>query len=99
GIIVRVAHTLNGYSCDTCLLEVSAGVKISSIYAHRLDLANALDVSNVRVSSNLTVHEGKSYLAVEYAKKRDKMLKFDPSALVGRNIPIGVDNFGDVVVW
>lgn len=99
GIIVRVAHTLNGYSCDTCLLEVSAGVKISSIYAHRLDIANALDVSNVRVSSNLIVHDGKSFLAVEFSKKRDKTLYYDETALQGYKIPIGVDNFGSVVYW
>lgn len=99
GIIVRVAHTLNGYSCDTCLLEVSAGVKIASIYSHRLDIANALDVSTVRVSSNLIVYDGRSYLAVEFSKKRDKTLYFDPAALQEQRIPIGVDNFGSVVVW
>lgn len=99
GIIVKVAQRLSGYSCDTCLLEVSAGVKIASIYSHRLDIANALDVSNVRVSSTLMMYENKSYLAVEFSKKREGSLYFDPAALQGLKIPIGKDNFGNVVVW
>lgn len=99
GIIVKVAQRISGYSCDTCLLEVSAGIKISSINSHRLDIANALDVPNVRVSSTLMMYESKSYLAVEFSKKREGSLYFDPAALQGLRIPIGKDNFGNVVVW
>jgi S-DNA-T family DNA segregation ATPase FtsK/SpoIIIE len=99
GTIVRVAHTFTGYSSDTNLLEVSAGVKVASIQSHRLDIANALDVSNVRISKELMVYEGKSYLAIDYAKKRDKTLHYDISKLDGLKIPIGVDNFGKTIVW
>lgn len=99
GIIVRVAHTFNGISSNTYLLEISAGVKISSIYSKRLDIANALDVSNVRISNELSVYDGKSYLAIDFSKKRTGRLDFDPSLLQGMRIPIGKDNFGQVVVW
>jgi len=99
GTIVRVAHELKGYSSNTYLLEISAGVKVSSIQSHRLDIANALDVSNVRLSSDLVVYEDKSYLAIDLSKKREGDLLFDESALVGRKIPIGKDNFGNTIVW
>lgn len=99
GTVVQVAHKFDGYSSNTYLLEISAGVKISSVYSHRLDIANALDVANVRISNEMVVHEGKSYLAVEFAKKRDRDLLFDPALLKGKRIPIGKDNFDNLVVW
>lgn len=99
GIIVRVAHKFDGYSSNTYLLEVSAGVKITSIHSHRLDIANALNVSSVRLSKDLVVHEGSSYVAVEFGKKRDRDLLFDPKELVDYKIPLGKDNFGNVIVW
>lgn len=99
GTVVKVAHKFDGYSSNTYLLEVSAGVKIGSIHSHRLDIANALDVSSVRIPENLTVHESKSYLAIETAKKRDKSLFFDEKLLSGFRIPMGVNNYGGLVVW
>lgn len=99
GTIVKVAHKFTGYSSDTYLLEASAGVKISSIYSHRLDLANALDVPNVRLSQELIVHEGRSYLSVEVSKKRERDLIWDRNELTGMRIPIGKDNFENTVVW
>jgi DNA segregation ATPase FtsK/SpoIIIE, S-DNA-T family len=99
GTIVRVAHKLDGYSSNTYLLEVSAGVKISSIHSHRLDLANALDVSNVRISKDLIVHEGRAYLAIDFSKKREHDLLFNASELLGLRIPIGKDNFNNTIVW
>jgi hypothetical protein len=99
GIIVKVAHKLRGYSSDTFLLEVSAGVKIASIQSRRLDIANALDVPNVRFSEALTLYEGKSYVSIDFAKKREVDLIFDPAALVDKKIPIGKDNFGNTIVW
>ncbi|MDB5200539.1 MAG: FtsK/SpoIIIE family protein [Chitinophagaceae bacterium] len=99
GTIVKVAHKFNGYSSNTYLLEVSAGVKVASIQSHRLDIANALDVANVRISNDLVVHEGKSYLAVDFAKKREGDLFFDPALLSGMKIPIGKDNYGNIIVW
>ncbi|MDQ8748344.1 DNA translocase FtsK [Elizabethkingia miricola] len=99
GIIVNVSHEFNGYSSNSFLLEVSAGTKISSIQGHKLDIANALNVSNVRISRDLRVYNGKSYLEVETAKKRDKDLFWDASELEGQKIPIGKDNLGQTVFW
>lgn len=99
GIIVKVAHVFDGYSSNTYLLEVSAGVKIASIHNHRMDISNALDVSSIRLGKDLFVYQGKSYLSIESSKKRDKDLIFDPSKLVGFKIPIGIDNFNQTVVW
>jgi len=99
GTIVKVAHKFEGYSSNTYLIEVSAGVKVSSIYSKRLDIANALDVANVRISSQMVVYEGKSYLAIDFSKKRDKDLFFNPDELDGMRIPLGKDNFGQTIYW
>lgn len=99
GIITKVAYNFSGYSSNTYLLEVSAGVKISSVQGYRLDIASALNVSNVRIPSELTVHEGKSYLSIESSKKRDKDLIFDSSLVTGMKIPLGKDNYEKVVYW
>jgi DNA segregation ATPase FtsK/SpoIIIE, S-DNA-T family len=99
GIQVQVAHKFYGYSSNTFLLDIGAGVKVSGIYSHRLDIANALDVANVRISPELKVYEGKSYMALDYAKKREGSLYFNPADLVGMQIPLGKDNFGNTIVW
>jgi len=96
---VEVAYTFEGYSSNTYLLRVQAGVKISSIHNKRLDLANALDVENVRISKDLVVHEGKSYLAVDVSKRRETDLLYDAAHLSGLRIPLGKDNFQNLVVW
>ena len=98
-VIARCAHTFEGYSSNTYLLEISAGVKVSSIYSYRLDLANALNVPTVRFSKEMVVYEGKSYLSVEIAKKREKDLLYNVSDLKDQRIPIGKDNFGNTIVW
>ena len=99
GHSVAVAHILEGYSSNTYLLEVGPGVKIGSIQKFSLDIANQLNVNNVRISNNLTVYEGKSYLAIETSKKRDKDLIWDESELSGMKIPIGKDNLGNTLYW
>jgi phosphohistidine swiveling domain-containing protein len=99
GAIVKVEHEFIGWSSNTYLMDVSAGVQVASVKKHGLDLANALNVSNVRFSNNLVVHEGTSYLSIDFSKKREKDLLFEPSDLVGYAIPIGRDNFGNVIVW
>jgi len=99
GIQVRVAHQFNGFSSATFLLEVGAGVKVGSIPSRRLDIANALDVENVRIAPELKVYEGKAYVSIDFKKKREGKLDFDRNALIGRRIPMGVDNFGNVIVW
>ena len=57
------------------------------------------NVENVRVSNELVVYDGISYVGVEVAKERSGDLYFDPALLVDRKIPIGKDNFGKVIVW
>lgn len=100
GIDVRVKHVFNGYSSATFLLEVAAGIPISRVQQRSLDVANALDVASVRMMKELYVHEGKSYLAVESAKKREENLIFHPDYLKpGNKIPLGIDNFGHVIDW
>lgn len=98
-IIGQVAHEFIGYSSNTYLLQVSAGVSVKSVYSKRLDIANALDVANVRISNELVVHEGKSYLGIDFSKKREADLIFEPADLHEMKIPIGKDNFGNVIVW
>lgn len=99
GIPVKVQHIFNGYSSSTFLIEVNAGTPLATIQRHRLDIANALDVSGVRIMKDLFVYENKSYLAVECARKRDADLLFDPQYLSGMRIPLGLDNFQRPVVW
>ncbi len=99
GIITKVAHTMDGYSSDTYLLEVSAGVKLSNVLKYKLDIANALNVSTVRIPDALVVYQDRSYLAIEVSKKNTKNLPYDEKQLVGSKIPIGIDNYGNTVVW
>lgn len=98
-IITKVAHELDGYSADTYLLEVSAGVKIASIMKYKMDIAAALNVASVRMASDLVVYEGRSYLSIEVPKLRSRNLPYDTKYLDGYKIPIGIDNFGNTVVW
>lgn len=98
-INVQVAHTIDGFSCDTYLLDVAPGVTIVSIFSHRMDIAYALDVPSVRIAGHLMMYNNKSYVAVEVNKKRDKTLLWDTKYLEGHRIPLGVDNFGNTIVW
>lgn len=98
-VLAKCAHQFEGYSSNTFLLEVSAGVKMASIHNYKLDIANALDVANVRIAKQLTVYEGRSYLQLDFSKKREKNLLYNVDDLVGWKIPIGKDNFGNVIVW
>jgi len=99
GIVAKVQHVFDGYSSASYLLEINAGVQISSIQRYRLDIANALNVSNVRINKDLFVYQGKSYLVIESGKKSTSTLAWQSSLLDGHNIPLGVDNFGQTVYW
>lgn len=99
GIIVEVAKVFDGYSSNTYLLLVGAGVKISAIQSRKLELANALDVASVRVSSDLKVWDGKAYLAIEVAKPRVKDLLWTADDIKGMKIPIGRNNLDEIVYW
>jgi len=99
GITVSVAHKFNGYSSDTFLISVSAGTNIASVHRHKMDIASALNVSSVRMMKDLYVYQGKSYLAVESVKTRERDLIFDMSHLDGGRIPIGKNNFDETLFW
>lgn len=99
GVVSRVAHTFEGYSSNTFLLEVSAGVKVASIFKYQLDIANALNVRTVRFSSQMVIHEGRSYLSVEFEKARETTLEYNVADLEGFKIPIGKDNFNNTIIW
>lgn len=99
GLIVKVEKEISGYSSDTFLLEVSAGVKISNIMKYKLDIANALNVSSVRIGKDLMVYEEKSYVFIEISKKRTTDLLFSKEYLNGYKLPLGVDNFGRTIHW
>lgn len=99
GYLVSVAHEIEGYSSTTYLLEMSAGMQIGQVSKYKLDIASALNVSSVRIGDKLTVFEGRAYLAVEVSHQRTKDLLFDASYLEASKIPIGIDNFGNTVVW
>lgn len=99
GMLVKVAHEVSGFSSDTFLLECGAGVKITNIYKYRLDIASALNVPTVRISNTLIQHDGKAYLAIEVSKKRTEDVLWHEYFLKGRQIPIGLDNFRNTIVW
>ncbi|WP_185273891.1 DNA translocase FtsK [Chryseobacterium indologenes] len=99
GIQTQVAHSFDGYSSNTFLVEVAPGTKILSIQGHKLDIASALNVTNVRIPMNLSVYEDRSYLSIEHSKKRTRDLFFDPEELIGSKIPIGKDNMNNTLYW
>ncbi len=98
-IVAKVQYTFDGYSSSSYLLEMNAGTSISNVSKYRLDIANALNVSNVRINKDLFVYQGRSYLCVESGKKGNAVLMWDKSKLESNKIPLGVDNFGQTVVW
>jgi hypothetical protein len=99
GIVSRVAHTLVGFSSISYLLETGAGTPILSIRRYRLDIANALNVPNIRIQSDLAVYEDKSYLLIEISRRSGETPVWDKSHLQGGKIPLGIDNFKNTVYW
>lgn len=99
GLIASVAHTFAGYSSDTFLLEVTVGTKLSEVSRYKLDIASALNVSSIRLSKELFVYQGKSFISVEASKTREQFLYFDEKYVNGRKIPIGIDNFNKTLYW
>lgn len=99
GIAVQVSHIFEGYSSDTYLLEIGAGVKISNIQRYKLDIANALNVSAVTISTDLHIYNNKSYIKIDSPKQSSNILKFASDYVQGRKLPIGKDNFDNLIVW
>ncbi|MDE6810661.1 MAG: PD-(D/E)XK nuclease family protein [Muribaculaceae bacterium] len=98
-IMVKVPYTFGSYSSISYLLEIGAGVMIKNISAHALDIANAINVPSVRILPELTVYNGKSYLCVEAPHRSGDTLLWNEKYLDGHKIPLGLDNFGNTVVW
>lgn len=96
---VQVAHEIEGFSCNTYLCEVAAGIPIGSLAAYSKDIAYALDQPSVRISPELVVYEGRSYLAIEVSKQRTETLLWNAKYLDGMKIPLGIDNFKQTVIW
>lgn len=99
GINLDVAHAFEGYSSNTFLLSIGAGVKVDSIKKYRMDIANALDVPSVRIGRDLKVYEGKSYLSIEVSKAEKRTLAYSSEDRQGFKIPLGRDNYDNVIYW
>lgn len=97
---VRVAHVIEGYSCDTYLLEVNAGLKISKIYGYSMDIANSIGVPSIRISSNLVSYKNGAYVAIEVNRDKTTPLILDSAEIPSGNVfPIGKNNFGEIMSW
>ena len=98
---VRVAHVVGEYSSRSYLLEIGAGVMISNIRKHHLDIANALNVPSVRILPDLVQYgpEGKVYLCIETQQRNNNVLLFNPDDLHGLHLPLGHDNYGHILTW
>lgn len=98
----EIREVIEGYSCDTYLLRVGVGTKISKVSGHKLDIAQALGVETVRVLPDLVQWGSGSYVAIEVNKNKDErkpaMLSDFPQD-GGDILPIGVDNFGEIISW
>lgn len=99
GMTVQVAHLFEGYSSDTYLLEPGAGVKITNILRYKMDIANTLNVPAIAIDNTLHIHNGRAYIKIDAPKQSDGILRFSPENVEGRRIPIGMDNFKNLVVW
>jgi len=100
----KVAHIVEGYSCNTLLLEVGVGAQVNKIHGYRLDIANVLGVEDVRISESLVRYKGGTYIAIEVNRNREEQktvkLTSDVKMRYGvMQIPVGIDNFGSVVAW
>lgn len=99
GIPIEVSHSFEGYSSNTYLLSVGAGIRIDVVKNKHMEIANALNVPAVRISKELKVYQDKAYVAVEVAKKRDKTLIYAPEDRQGSKLPLGRDNYNNVIYW
>lgn len=97
---VKVEHTVEGYSCDTYLLQVGAGLKTAQIYGYRMDVANVIGVRDVRITPSLIEYKGGAYLGIEVNRKNTKPLYLTTEDIPQGNVfPLGRDNFGKTMSW
>lgn len=103
GLPVKVEHCLSGYSSETYLLELQNGRRINDIFKFRLDIANALNLESIRIGQKLSVYNGRSYVAIDANKdqsQREPLYWSREHIEKGSlEIPMGFDNFGELVTW
>lgn len=101
GYMVNVAHVIKGYSCDTYLLEIGAGMQSKKIYNYRMDIAQAVGKADVRIAKGLLTYDGCPYVAIEVNNDQDtrRFLAIGKDGLGGDLLPIGKDNFDHSVSW
>lgn len=97
--MVKVEHKIEGYSCDTYLLKIAAGIKTSTIFGFRMDIANAIGVKDVRIGSSLVEYAGDVFIAIEVNRKDHRTLALANYDAVKNSFPIGKDNFGNLIAW
>lgn len=96
----RVEHVIAGHSCDTYLLAVAQGLKIKSIFNYAMDIANALGKPDVRIAQDLVKYKGDSFVSVEVNREPHEKTMVKLGALPdGLKIPLGQNNFGEMVSW
>lgn len=97
---VKVEHTIEGYSCDTYLLQIGAGLKSTQIYGYRMDIANAVGVKDVRINKSLVEYKGSAYIAIEVNRRETRPLFLTKADIQdGPVFPIGKDNYGNTLSW
>lgn len=100
-LTTKIEHTFAGYSSSTYLMKVSAGQSIRNIFKYKLDIANALGVSGVRILNNLKEYNGESFVSIESLNKpKDRrMLDWNLKDLSGNKIPLGKNNYEETIYW
>lgn len=97
---VRAEHKIAGYSCDTYLFSIAAGLKVSQIYGYRMDIANAAGVKDVRILPEQVEYKGGVYIGIEINRKDHQTLTIsEKDRLDGNQFPIGRDNFENLLAW
>jgi len=100
GYPVKVEHTIEGYSCDTYLVQIGAGLKTAQIYSYRMDIANAVGAKDVRINKNLVEFKGSAYVAIEVNRRETRpLLLTKADTQDGPIFPIGKDNYGNTLSW
>jgi S-DNA-T family DNA segregation ATPase FtsK/SpoIIIE len=96
---VQVRHVIEGYSCDTYLLDIGAGQKTTGLQNYRLDIANAAGARDVRIISGMVEYQDGVYPGIEINRKEPRTLQLDASSTDRNFISIGRTNFDELVTW
>lgn len=95
---VQPEFTISGYAVDTYFLIPSATQGVKQIQSRDMDIAAVLGVEDVVIPKALAVRNGVACVQVQAPKGGDRQpLIFNGAE--GFNMPIGIDNFGENLVW